>query len=83
MKLLPLFFIELAAFLLIIAETFIFFSFVVPLGPIPHTLTDYTALALLKLVLIFALGALWFVVTIGLTRLYVRSRTRTLPRPPS
>jgi hypothetical protein len=83
MKLLPLFVIETAAFLLIIAETYFFFNFVVPLGPIPHTLTEYTGLALLKVVLIFGLGAFWFVVMIGMTRLYVRSRLRTSPRPSS
>lgn len=83
MKLAPLFGIEAVAFLLIIVETYLFFEFVVPLGPIPHSFTDYTGLALLKLVLILALVALWFVVTLGLTRLYVRSRTRTAPRPSS
>ena len=36
MKLAPLFVIEATAFLLIIAETYFFFDFVVPLGPIPH-----------------------------------------------
>jgi hypothetical protein len=82
-KLLPLFVIETAAFLLIMAETYLFFNFVVPLGPIPHTLTEYTGLALLKVVLIFGLGAFWFVVMIGMTRLYVRSRLRNSPRPSS
>jgi hypothetical protein len=75
--------IELVAFLLIILETYVFFTFVVPLGPIPHSLTDYTALALLKMLLIFALGALWFIVLDGLTRLYVRTRVRSAPRPSS
>ena len=53
------------------------------MGPIPHTLTEYTGLALLKLALIVGLGVLWFVVMIGLTGLYVRSKTRSAPRPPS
>ncbi|MCL4355322.1 MAG: hypothetical protein JRM79_01225 [Nitrososphaerota archaeon] len=75
--------IELAAFLLIILETYVFFTFVVPLGPIPHTLTDYTTLALLKMFLILVLGALWFVVLDGLTKLYVRTRVRNAPRPSS
>ncbi|MDG6914202.1 MAG: hypothetical protein JRN34_01170 [Nitrososphaerota archaeon] len=83
MKLFPLYMIELVAFLLIILETYVFFTFVVPLGPIPHSLTDYTALALLKMLLIFALGALWFIVLDGLTRLYVRTRVRSAPRPSS
>lgn len=80
MKLLSLYLIELTAFLLIIAETFIFFTLIVPLGAIPHSLTEYTALALLKLGLTAALGVLWFVVMIGLTRLYVRSKIPTPPR---
>jgi len=83
MRLAPLFGIEAAAFLLIIAETYLFFDFVIPLGSIPHSLTGYTGLALLKLGLIVALVALWFVVMIGLTRLYVRREVRTAPKPPS
>jgi len=83
MKLAPLFGIEAAAFLLIIAETYLFFDFVVPLGPIPHSLAVYTGLALLKLVLILGLVALWFVVMIGLTRLYVRTKIGSAPKPSS
>ncbi len=83
MKLAPLFVIESAAFLLIIAETYLFFDFVVPLGPIPHTLTDYTGLALLKVALIAGLVVLWFAVMIGLTRLYVKSKVRSSPSPSS
>lgn len=81
MKLLPLFFIESVAFLLIIAETYVFFIFVVPLGPIPHSLPEYTSLALLKIFLIFILGAVWFFVLDELTGIYVRSRIRTPPSP--
>ncbi len=83
MKLAQLFIIESAAFLLIIAETYLFFDFVVPLGPIPHTLTDYTGLALLKVALIVGLVVLWFAVMIGLTRLYVKSKIRSSPTPSS
>ena len=83
MKLLPIFVIEAATFVLIIAETYFFFVFVAPVGSIPRTLTDYTGLALLKLGVTFALGVLWFVVMIGMTRLYVRSKTRSVPRPSS
>jgi hypothetical protein len=83
MKLAPLFEIEAVAFLLIIAETYLFFNFVVPLGPIPHSLTEYTGLALLKLILILALVAVWFVVMVGLTRVYVKSKVRSAPRPSS
>ena len=83
MRLLPLYLIETVAFLLIIAETYIFFIFVVPLGPIPHDLTEYTSFALLKVVLILALGVVWFLVLDGLTAAYVKSRVRSSPRPSS
>ena len=83
MRLLSLFAIEFVAFLLIIAETFAFFNFVVPLGSIPHSLAEYTVLTFFKLALTLGLGALWFVIMIGLTRIYVRSKVRTLPKPSS
>jgi hypothetical protein len=83
LKLTPLFAIEAAAFLLIVAETYLFFNFVIPIGSIPRSPTEYTGLALLKLGSIVALVALWFVVMIGLTRLYVREKIRTAPRPSS
>lgn len=79
MKLLPLLLIELVAFLLIIAETYVFFIFVVPLGGLPHDLTEYTSFALLKMVLILVLGAVWFLVLDELTNLYVRSRIKSSP----
>jgi hypothetical protein len=74
MRIAPLIGIEVAAFVLIIAETYAFFAFVVPLGPLPHTLGEYTAYTALKAVLTFGLGALWFAVIAFLTRVYVRSR---------
>ena len=77
MRLAPLIGIEVAAFLLIIGETYLFFMTIVPLGPVPHNLTVYTAITLLKVGLTFGLGILWLVVMISLTRLYVRSRLRT------
>lgn len=83
MRLLPLLLIEATAFLLIIGETFVFFILIVPLGAIPHNLAQYTTLALLKLGLTAGLGVLWFVVVLGLTRYYVRSRAGSLPRPSS
>lgn len=83
MKLAALFGIEAVAFLLIIGETYLFFNFVVPLGPIPHSLPEYTGLALLKLALILALVAVWFVVMIGLTRGFVRAKVENAPRPSS
>jgi hypothetical protein len=77
MRLAPLIGIEVAAFLLIIGETYLFFMTIVPLGPVPHNLAVYTAITLLKVGLTFGLGILWLVVMVSLTRLYVRSRLRT------
>ena len=83
MKLAPLLGIEVVAFLMIIGETYLFFMAIVPLGPLPHDLTEYTAIALLKTVLTFGLGVLWLVVMVSLTRLYVRSRLKTPTPTPS
>jgi hypothetical protein len=83
MRLAPLIGIEVAAFLLIIGEAYLFFSVVVPLGPIPHNVFEYTGYALLKLVLTFGLGALWFLVVLALTRAYVRSKLGSLTPTPS
>ncbi len=83
MKLAPLIAIEAVAFFLILAETYLFFMVIVPLGSIPHDPFEYTASALLKLVLTFGLGLLWLVVMISLTRFYVRAKIRNLPPRPS
>jgi uncharacterized membrane protein len=77
MKLVPLIGIEVAAFLLIIGETYLFFVAIVPLGPVPHSVAVYTAITLLKVGLTFGLGVLWLAVMVSLTRFYVRSRLRT------
>lgn len=74
MKMAPLIGIEVVAFLLIIAEAYAFFMFIVPLGPLPHNLREYTGFALLKIVLTTGLGVLWLAVMVALTRTYVRSR---------
>ena len=84
MKLAPLVAVEVAAFLLIIGETYFFFNFVVPVGSIPHDPLEYTGYALLKILLTVGLGVLWFLVMVGMTRGYVRSRLRSeSPRPSS
>lgn len=59
---------------MIIGETYFFFDVVVPLGPVPHGLTDYTVIGLTKVLLTFGLGALWLVVMLALTELYIRSK---------
>jgi hypothetical protein len=74
MRLAPLVAIELVAFLLIMGETYLFFDVIVPLGPVPHNLSDYTVLGLAKILLTFGLGVLWLVVMLALTNLYVRSK---------
>ena len=79
MRLAPLIGIEAVAFLLIIAETYVFFNVVVPLGPIPHNLLEYTGYGLIKLLLIGGLVAVWFLEMLELTRLYTRSKLSPSP----
>jgi len=74
MRLAPLVGIEVVAFVLIVAEVYAFFVFIVPIGPFPHNILEYTGFALMKVVLTAGLGLLWFAVMIFLTRAYVRSR---------
>ena len=83
LKLGPLILIEVAAFLLIIGESYAFFSFVIIFGSFPHNLEDLTLAAAVRIVLTAALGVVWFLVVLGLTRLYVRSKTRNAPTPSS
>jgi hypothetical protein len=83
MRLAPLIGIEVVAFLLILAEAYVFFNVVVPLGPIPHNLWEYTGYGLLKVVLIVGLVVVWFLVMIQLTRVYTRSKLNPSPRPSS
>ncbi len=84
MKIIPLVGIELAAFALTIAEAYAFFTFVVPLGPFPHNLRDFTFFASVKVLLTFGLAVFWLGVMIALTETYVRSRLgRPTPTPSS
>ena len=75
--------IEVAAFILIIAETYLFFVAIVPLGPTPHGFGEYTGITILKFGLTFGLGVLWLVVITSLTRIYVRSRLKNPTPTPS
>lgn len=75
--------IEVIAFLLIIAETYVFFNVVVPLGLFPHNLLEYTGYSLLKVILTAGLGVVWFLVMLGLTRFYMNSRLGSSPKPSS
>jgi hypothetical protein len=84
LRLAPLVLVEVVAFLLIIGETYLFFMVIVPIGQFPHSFAEFTGFALLKAGLTFGLGALWFLVMLGLTRLYVRSKLgRPTPTPSS
>jgi len=76
----PIIGIEVAAFVLIILESYAFFAYIVPVGPLPHDPLRYTAEAALKVILTFGLGLLWLVVILALTRTYVRSRV-SAPTP--
>lgn len=83
MRLAPLVGIEVAAFLLIIAETYVFFDVVAPTGTIPHDPLGLTAYGLLKAALTVGLGLVWFLVMVALTRIYTRSKISPSPRPSS
>jgi hypothetical protein len=83
MKLGSLIGIEVVAFLLIIAETYIFFNVIPALGPIPHNPLEYTLSGLLKILSIVALVVVWFLGMLELTRIYTRSKLSLSPRPSS
>ena len=83
MKLAPLVIIEVVAFFLIIGETYAFFSFVILFGPLPHSLGEYTVDAIARVILTIGLGVMWFLVVLGLTRLYTRSKLRSRTPTPS
>lgn len=79
MRLAPLAGIIIIAWLLVIAEAYMFFQIIIPFAPPVHVLGSLTLLALLKVVMTFALGILWFVVIVSLSRIYVRSKLRRQP----
>lgn len=74
--------IVVAAWLLIIAESYVFFEFIIPL-PAIHSVGALTEQAILKVGLTLGLGVLWFVVILSLTRLYFRSMLSRPPTPSS
>jgi len=83
LRLQPLIGISVAAWLLVIVETYVFFDVIIPLGPALHSIGVFTAIALLKIALTFGLGVLWFVVIVSLTEVYERSLEKRLPPTPS
>ncbi len=83
MRLAPLIGISVVAWFLVIAETYLFFDVIIPLGPAIHSIGVFTAIALLKIGLTLGLGVLWFVVILSLTEVYERSLEKRLPPTPS
>ncbi len=84
MKLLPIIFILLVAWLLMIAEVYFFFNVILVFTPPVSELGRLTLLALLKVGLTVGLGLLWFLVMQGLAELYTSSRLKSrTPRPSS
>ncbi len=76
MRIAPIAAIVVVAWLLIIAETYIFFNVILAYAPPIHQIGALTALALLKVVLTLGLGALWFVVIQYLAGIYTKSKLR-------
>lgn len=83
MRLLPILGILTSAWLLMIAEVYVFFNFILNFAPPIHELGSFTGLALIKVGLTVGLGALWFLVMQGLAEIYTRSRIRDSSPSPS
>jgi hypothetical protein len=75
-RIVPLAGIVVAAWLLILFESYLFLEVVIPLGPPIHSLGLLAEVTLLKLGLTLGLAVLWFVVIVSLTQLYIRTRLR-------
>lgn len=67
----------IAAWVLILAESYVFFAVIQPLGPPIHVGPLPSTLA--KIAGTIGLAVLWFVVTISLRALYLRSRAFRSP----
>lgn len=78
-----LFGIVVVAWLLIVAESYLFFGVIIPLGPPIHSIGVFTMVAALKLGLTLGLGLLWFAAIASLTQLYARSMAKRLAPTPS
>jgi hypothetical protein len=71
--------IAIAAWFLIVGESYVFFGVIIPVGPPIHNIGVFTAVAILKLLLTLGLGLLWFFAIVSLTELYARSMAKRLP----
>ena len=83
MRIGPLVGLMVVAWLLIIGEVYVFFSFVLEFAPPIHELGSLTLLALAKVAATLGLGAAWFVIMSFLARLYTESRLKRLTPTPS
>ena len=77
MRILPIAGIVAVAWLLIIAEVYLFFNVILAFAPPIHELGSLTLLALLKVGATLGLGVLWFVVMSTLAELYTSSKLRS------
>lgn len=69
------------AWVLIVLESYLLFDVIIPFAPPIHILGSFAALAILKVLMTFGLGILWFVVIVSLSQTYVMSRLSH--RPPT
>ncbi len=76
MRIAPIAGIIVVAWLLVVAETYVFFDVILTFAPPIHEIGALTALALLKVALTLGLGVLWFVMILFLTQLYTKSKLR-------
>ncbi len=83
MRLLPIAGILIVAWLLMIADVYLFFNVILVFAPPVSELGRLTGLALLKVGLTVGLGVLWFLVIQGLGELYTSSKVRNLTPKPS
>lgn len=84
MRIFPIIGILTVAWLLMIAEIYLFFDVILVYTPPVYELGRLTLLALLKVGLTVGLGVFWFIVMQGLAEVYTSSRLRNrTPKPSS
>ena len=83
MRLAPLIGLMAVAWLLIIADVYVFFYVILEFAPPIHEVGSLTALAVLKVAATFALGGVWFIVMSALSKAYTSSKLKDRPPSPS
>ncbi len=83
MRLAPILGLMAVAWLLIIAEVYVFFFVILQFAPPIHELGSLTLLGVAKVAATLGLGALWLVIMSYLARLYTESRLRHRTPTPS